>query len=96
LFRILQESLTNVLRHARASAVRVTLACRSHHFTMEIADNGVGFAAEDREKRQSFGLQGMEERLRALSGNLSIDSAPGAGTTVTVSVPVNAVDTPVE
>ncbi len=96
LFRILQESLTNVLRHARASAVRVTLACRSNHFSMEIADNGVGFAAEDREKRQSFGLQGMEERLRALSGSLSIDSAPGAGTTVTVSVPVSAADIPGE
>lgn len=96
LFRILQESLTNVLRHARASAVKVTLGCSQTFLTMEIYDNGVGFAPEDREKSQSFGLQGMEERLRALSGNMRIDSAPGRGTTVTVSVPVSAGDSPEE
>jgi signal transduction histidine kinase len=94
MFRILQESLTNVLRHARAGNVVVTLGCCSSRLTMEIADNGVGFAADERNKRKSFGLQGMEERLRALSGNLNIHSAPGQGTKVTVSVPVSGADSP--
>ena len=79
-----------------ANAVKVTLGCSQTFLTMEINDNGVGFAPEDREKSQSFGLQGMEERLRALSGSMRIDSAPGRGTTVTVSVPVSAGDSPDE
>jgi len=86
LFRIFQEALTNVAKHAGASRVTVTLRRQRQHLTLAIADNGRGMLPADRLKPQSFGLRGMSERARALGGTLSLSAAPGGGTMVTIKI----------
>jgi len=86
LFRILQESLTNVSRHARATAVRVELALDAESIAMTVSDNGIGLN-KGGQKPGSFGLVGIEERVRILGGKCLITSRPNAGTTVHVSIP---------
>jgi signal transduction histidine kinase len=88
LFRILQESLTNITRHAHASRVRVELRSRPGRISMTVADNGVGIQRTGRNKLGSFGLVGIEERVKILGGNFDISEAPGGGTIVNVSIPV--------
>ena len=88
LFRILQESLTNVARHAQASLVTILVRHEGHSVTMKIADNGVGIFPGCRRKPNSFGLLGIGERVSSLGGNLTVNSVPGEGTMLTVSVPV--------
>ena len=87
LFRILQESLTNVSRHARATAVRVELALDDESIAMTVSDNGIGLNKGVGQKPGSFGLVGIEERVRILGGKCVITSRPNAGTTVHVSIP---------
>lgn len=87
LFRILQESLTNVLRHARARHVEVELRNEAGYFHMRIADDGVGLKQERVRSDKTFGLQGIRERLRMLGGRLEITSAPGAGTELRIAIP---------
>jgi signal transduction histidine kinase len=87
LFRILQESLTNVSRHARATKVRVELAVDPESISMTVSDNGIGLARTGGQKPGSFGLVGIEERVRILGGKCVITSVPNAGTTVHVSLP---------
>jgi signal transduction histidine kinase len=86
LFRILQESLTNISRHAQATRVRVELRLLNARITMTISDNGVGMDASNRHKPGSFGLVGIEERVKILGGAFTVTSRPGAGTTIEVSV----------
>jgi signal transduction histidine kinase len=86
LFRILQESLTNISRHAEATRVRVELRLLHARITMTISDNGVGMDASNRHKPGSFGLVGIEERVKILGGAFTVTSRPGAGTTIEVSV----------
>jgi signal transduction histidine kinase/CHASE1-domain containing sensor protein len=86
LFRILQESLTNISRHAQATRVRVELRLLHARITMTISDNGVGMDASNRHKPGSFGLVGIEERVKILGGTFTVTSRPGAGTTIEVSV----------
>jgi signal transduction histidine kinase len=95
LFRILQESLTNVHRHSGASAAQVRLALNSGQFILEICDNGLGIPQE---RLQQFreaggsvgvGLVGMRERVNELSGHVEIESSP-TGTRITVKLPVTA------
>lgn len=86
LFRILQESLTNISRHAQATRVRVELRLLHARITMTISDNGVGMDASNRHKPGSFGLVGIEERVKILGGVFTVTSRPGAGTTIEVSV----------
>ncbi len=88
LFRILQESLTNVSRHARATSVRVELALDEESITMTVSDNGIGLNKGGGQKPGSFGLVGIEERVRILGGKCLITSRPNAGTTVHVAIPV--------
>lgn len=88
LFRILQESLNNVARHARASKVRIDLHRHADMLTMTIRDNGVGMQSGSRNRNGSFGLVGIEERVNILGGSFSISSGPDTGTTVVVSIPV--------
>src|SRR5690606_15921422 len=76
LFRILQESLTNVIRHANASKVTIELQQENEYLVMRITDNGVGIYPGDR-RNNSFGLVGVEERVHALNGEFFISSAPG-------------------
>lgn len=89
LFRIMQESLNNVFRHARATKARITLYCTGEErLFMTIADNGVGIFPGCRRKANSFGLVGIKERISTLGGELTIETAPDTGTTLTVSIPL--------
>jgi signal transduction histidine kinase len=87
LFRILQESLTNIVRHAHASRVEVELRVDPGWVSMCISDNGVGLPAAGRHKPGSFGLVGVEERVKILNGTFNTSSAPGKGTTICVAIP---------
>ena len=86
LFRIAQEALTNIAKHAHASRVTVKLARTRQHVSLKISDNGGGIWQADRAKPDSFGLRGMAERARALGGTLSLSHAPGGGTVVAVKI----------
>ena len=88
LFRILQESLNNVARHARARKVRIDLHEHAGMLTMTIRDNGVGMLPGSRNRNGSFGLVGIEERVNILGGSFSISSGPDTGTTVVVTIPI--------
>jgi PAS domain S-box-containing protein len=87
-FRILQESLTNVARHACATAVDVRLVQTSSLLVLEVEDNGVGVPPDVLEKTSSLGLIGMRERALACGGKLTIASGPGMGTIVQLNVPL--------
>jgi signal transduction histidine kinase len=87
-FRIIQESLTNVGKHARASRVKVTLERNGADVTFGILDNGVGFSPRDPRKPNSYGLLGLRERTSLLGGEVTITSAPGEGTNVRVRLPL--------
>ncbi len=87
LFRILQEALTNVARHAAATAVRITLASTETQITMSVYDNGCGFSFESLARHKSYGLIGMQERALALGGTCVIVSKPGKGTSVRTRLP---------
>jgi len=86
IFRILQESLTNAARHARASRIDVTLALRGNWLHLRVRDNGRGFALSPN-AAASFGLSGMREHAAALGGELHIDSRPDHGATVRARIP---------
>jgi len=88
LFRILQESLTNISRHASASNVEISLGSDATHVRLDVKDDGRGFDAADAGNKKTFGLLGMRERVIMLHGTLSITSAPGEGTQVSVSIPI--------
>lgn len=88
LYRITQESLQNVLKHAGATEVSVSLSRRKRTVIVIIADNGAGFAASAVKARGGLGLIGMEERARLVAGRITVDSSPGRGTTVTLEVPL--------
>lgn len=89
-FRIVQESLTNIGRHAEASDVDITLERNDDHYLLEVRDNGKGFDPAVR-KKKSFGLVGIRERVLMLGGDVDISSAPGHGTAVRVSFPIDSV-----
>src|SRR5690606_38126611 len=91
-FRIFQEALTNAERHARATAVEAHLAVTPERLSLRVGDDGVGLAPETLEATRTLGLLGMRERARALGGRVEIESAPGAGTCVSVRVPLPASD----
>lgn len=89
-FRIVQESLTNVAKHARASRVKISLRRNGNGVCVEIADNGKSFRAKPEiaaKQKQRLGLLGMQERVRLVNGQFSIQPEPGRGTTVRVNVP---------
>jgi signal transduction histidine kinase len=87
LFRIIQESLTNVVLHARATRVDVVLSLMNGCATAIIEDNGVGFNPGASLVEDQIGLFGMQERLQMLGGAFTIESSPGQGTTVKAEVP---------
>jgi signal transduction histidine kinase len=91
LYRVAQEALINVARHARASHVSLTIHCTDTGISMEIADDGQGFKVEPytvAKKSPRLGLLGMRERVEMCGGRFSIDSAPGSPTTVRVAIPI--------
>jgi len=87
LYRILQESLTNVARHAKATRVDVRLDYDGGAVRLRVRDDGSGFSVNEARKGKSYGLLGLRERTYLLGGEVRIDSAPGKGTTIEVSVP---------
>ncbi|CRM07907.1 Oxygen sensor histidine kinase NreB [Pseudomonas sp. 31 E 6] len=89
LFRILQEALTNVMRHAQAHTVELTLAMDGSDLRLTISDDGVGFVQPEG-RAVSFGLVGMRERVLIMGGQLSLHSELGEGTTLSVMVPLDA------
>lgn len=89
-FRVVQESLTNVARHAQATRVHVTVTRNDAGFELHVSDNGCGFDPAAAGKQDSYGLLGMRERARLIGASLQIDSAPQAGTVVSISVPLNS------
>jgi signal transduction histidine kinase len=90
LFRIFQEALTNVVRHAHASAVRVRLSEERGVFELRVGDNGRGITQAEIASARSIGLLGMRERAMQAGATLDITGFPGKGTVVTVSVPVRS------
>jgi signal transduction histidine kinase len=86
LFRIAQEALTNIAKHAHASAVAIRLTRSRGVLTLKIVDNGRGIGPADRAKPDSFGLRGMAERAAALGGTLSLGHAVGGGTEVAIKI----------
>ena len=88
LFRIAQELLTNVMRHAAASHVRMRLHQGDGRVTLEVTDNGKGIARERMTLPHSFGLRGIRERAFLLGGHFHIVGTPGVGTTACASVPI--------
>jgi PAS domain S-box-containing protein len=88
LFRIMQESLTNVVRHARARRVEVRLERTGAVAVLTVSDDGVGMSAEAQAKPRSFGLRGVSERALLLGGGVSITSHPGAGTSLVARIPI--------
>lgn len=87
-FRIVNESLTNAVRHAQADELRVELSTDDHQLTILVQDDGVGFETDVPSGRHGIGLLSMRERAEALGGRLEISSAPGQGTTLTASLPL--------
>jgi PAS domain S-box-containing protein len=88
LFRILQETLTNVARHAAATRVEVSLEEEQGYVRLQVQDNGRGIMASEVEGSRSFGLLGMRERVLLRSGDFSIQGTPGRGTTVVIKLPL--------
>ncbi len=87
-YRTAQEALTNISKHARCSEVRIDLSDAEDVLTLEITDNGQGIATPERNKPKSYGLKGLQERARTVGGWLDISSREGAGTSITLSVPL--------
>ena len=87
LFRILQEALTNVAKHAQAKAVKIHLSIHNAKLILEISDNGIGFDEKQTIRPDSYGMIGMKERVFLLEGELFVTGKPGKGTIVRVEMP---------
>lgn len=88
LFRLVQEAVQNALKHAEANEITVKVEMKNNLCTIIVRDDGKGFDVNQK-KEKSFGIMGMRERVELLNGTLSIKSTIGAGTVVTIQVPIN-------
>lgn len=89
LFRVVQEALTNTVRYARARKVTVALSRGAAGVALVFADDGIGLPPPAERRRQSHGILGMQQRVRALRGELVIKSKPGSGTVIEVFIPLH-------
>lgn len=89
IFRIFQESLTNVARHASATRIEARLRAENDRIVFQVVDNGKGFDPEEAKARKSLGIVGMQERALLLKGDLKVEGMQGAGTTVTLTIPLS-------
>jgi PAS domain S-box-containing protein len=87
-FRIFQESLTNITRHSQATKVNVKLCIQSNYLVLQVTDNGIGISDERKNNHSSLGLLGMNERATYLSGTFTIEKMHEGGTGVTVKIPI--------
>ena len=90
LFRIFQETLANITKHAQASEVEVQMHDRNGGIQLIVKDNGRGLTEADRAKPRSFGLRGIRERVEYLGGQVIIESQAGQGTQIGVFIPREA------
>jgi signal transduction histidine kinase len=88
LYRVAQEAMTNVARHARATRVDLMVERRDDLAMVMIEDDGAGFDPSRVQGGDHFGLLGMRERAEALGGNLTLETSPGKGTVIVVEVPL--------
>jgi PAS domain S-box-containing protein len=88
-FRIFQEALTNILRHAQATSVDITTKVEAGEFVLKIIDNGRGITENEKSGAQSLGLLGMKERARLVGGKINVTRVEGEGTMITVRVPLS-------
>ncbi|KAB7624458.1 PAS domain-containing sensor histidine kinase [Alkalilimnicola sp. S0819] len=95
-FRIVQEALTNVARHAQASRVRVSLIQGEGRFCVRVLDDGCGLASRPDSSQQRFGLLGIRERVNLLNGELRLESQPGCGTELHVDLPLEPARAPAQ
>ncbi len=86
LYRVVQEAMTNVARHAQATRVDILLERSGDRVKVMVEDDGVGFDPAEVQRGDHFGLLGMRERAEALGGSMNLESALGSGTTVVVEV----------
>jgi len=82
MWRVAQEALANVERHAHATAVRILWRCDGERAVIDITDNGIGFSADRAGRLDSYGILGMRERAASIGATLEIHSAPGRGTRI--------------
>jgi signal transduction histidine kinase len=87
LYRMVQEALTNVARHARAQSAEVALQVRQQQLVLTVADDGVGLPEQAQRRAGSFGLMGLRERAHMLGGQIDIQRRPQGGTMLTVRLP---------
>ena len=87
IFRITQEALTNIVKHAEATAVQISLTARDRSIILEVEDDGLGFS-RDQEAGSGFGLVGMRERVASFNGAFILHSERGAGTRLVVEIPL--------
>lgn len=87
IYRIVQESLTNVLKHAQAKRATISLERRGKAYVLEICDDGKGFVPISATKTDSFGLRGIEERVKLLGGKLAVETSSRCGTKLTIHIP---------
>ena len=87
-YRVVQESLTNCVRHARASRVTIAVQPVDARLSLRVTDNGIGL--DPAAPREGFGLRGIEERVRELGGTATMKSAAGQGSTLTVLLPLES------
>ena len=89
-YRTAQEALTNVSKYAQCSLVHIEISDAEGFLTMEISDNGVGITRQEMQKPNAFGIRGLHERAKTIGGWLDVSTISGAGTSVTLSVPLAA------
>lgn len=87
-YRTVQESLTNIAKHASGSSVRIDISNQGDVLTVEISDNGPGLVNAALQKEKSFGLRGLQERAKTVAGWLDISSSLGVGTSITLTIPL--------
>lgn len=92
LFRMVQETLNNIAKHAKATQVDIILDDDGEEIYLTIRDNGIGMSPQSTPYHSTHGLRGMRERVAYLGGNIAIDSAPGAGTRITIKLPKSLED----
>ena len=99
LYRLVQEGLTNVLKHAKASKVSIVLERKSDGLALVLEDDGIGFDPENFDRKVSgsgqasgLGLSGMKERVALLDGTIAVESAAGKGSTIFVQIPLEVLE----
>jgi signal transduction histidine kinase len=94
IYRVIQESLSNIFRHSKATEVNLSLTQRDNHVDLRIKDNGIGITRGKTSSLRSFGIIGMRERTQALGGTFTISGRKNQGTLISVSIPVQTSRSP--